>query len=586
MTDPASSTLRGLLRGLRDRTHADVAALAALRAVAARRREIDDLLADLDRQLERVDTAVVMTLVGATGAGKSTLLNALAGRTIAAEGIDRPTTRRPTIYAPPEADLGALLDAVAAAAPEARSDGATHIVRHRSPGPWAGHVLIDAPDLNSIDRAHRNVVAALCDHSDILIVVLHHQSVVEAASVSFLDTFADRRRLVFVLNRSDELTPEARDALLQQARTLAADRFAAPDAPVVAVSARAASGTGQTPEWLALRAVLERLTREPAVLAARRLNALGCAERLARVFDAVRGTVSPELEALREDTTNGLARLALRVGEDVANRINLRRPDLTAVLCFETARRWEGPGGWALRTGGPATLGLGAAGLLLRRHPLSAAAAALGTLAADRIGSARRAARVTDATSLVPTAQDLGAWYADALAAARLRAGRLTGNPEAFELPSLAVIHAGVADTVDAAWTRITDVDVPAAAARGALRILRWPLDLPVYAFLAWMLYRVGVSFVAGTYAGIDFLVNAALLLGAYLLAIRTGVRTALARRARRLAGQLAGRARAVLDDDAAGAAAGTRAQVDSMQATLDRLCALADIWRRELGAP
>jgi ABC-type transport system involved in cytochrome bd biosynthesis fused ATPase/permease subunit len=71
--------------------------VAALRAVSARRGELDRLLGDLDRQMGRVQRAAVITLVGATGAGKSTLLNALAGRRIAQEGIDRPTTRRPVI---------------------------------------------------------------------------------------------------------------------------------------------------------------------------------------------------------------------------------------------------------------------------------------------------------------------------------------------------------------------------------------------------------------------------------------------------------------------------------------------------------
>jgi ATPase subunit of ABC transporter with duplicated ATPase domains len=52
----------------------------------------------------------VITLVGSTGAGKSTLLNALAGRRIAQEGVDRPTTREPVVYAPEDADLGELVD--------------------------------------------------------------------------------------------------------------------------------------------------------------------------------------------------------------------------------------------------------------------------------------------------------------------------------------------------------------------------------------------------------------------------------------------------------------------------------------------
>ena len=106
-----STDLRIQLDRLRSRLHEDLVVVAGLRAVAQRRGELDRLLADLDRQIARVQRAAVITLVGATGAGKSTLLNALAGRRIAQEGIDRPTTRRPVIYAPHDADVSELVDA-------------------------------------------------------------------------------------------------------------------------------------------------------------------------------------------------------------------------------------------------------------------------------------------------------------------------------------------------------------------------------------------------------------------------------------------------------------------------------------------
>ena len=65
--------------------------MRGLTAVEARSTEIEELRADLGRQLERVRSAAVITLVGATGAGKSTLLNALVGKSVAHEGENRPT---------------------------------------------------------------------------------------------------------------------------------------------------------------------------------------------------------------------------------------------------------------------------------------------------------------------------------------------------------------------------------------------------------------------------------------------------------------------------------------------------------------
>ena len=140
----------------------------------------------------RVQQAAVITLVGATGAGKSTMLNALAGRPIAEEGVDRPTTRRPVIYAPRDADLRDLLEGVGEV--DREPDGVAVVRYDAAPeGPWTAQILIDAPDLNSVAAEHRAVVTALAERSDVLLVVLHRQAVVEEASVSFIDAFARRR---------------------------------------------------------------------------------------------------------------------------------------------------------------------------------------------------------------------------------------------------------------------------------------------------------------------------------------------------------------------------------------------------------
>src|SRR5262245_3957965 len=301
-----SSELRSQLDRLRARLRDDLAVVARLRAVAQRRGELDRLLTDLDRQIERVQRAAVITLVGATGAGKSTLLNALAGRRIAREGIDRPSTRRPVIYAPHDADLSEL--AVSEVdRPEGReSEGGPEVVRYdAASGPWTAQVLIDAPDMNSIDEQHRATVTALAERSDVLVVVLHHQSVLEEASVSFVDAFAGRRQLVFVLNRADELTRDARDALLEQIRQLAASRWRAGRAPVLALSARAAQSQPHADGWAEFCRALHDLVRESAITGVRRLNALGTAPRLGSLFAAVRDETAEDLAALPTDAAAG-----------------------------------------------------------------------------------------------------------------------------------------------------------------------------------------------------------------------------------------------------------------------------------------
>ncbi len=155
-----------------DEVARDVEIALGLRALAPQAGVLESLVHELELQRERRRPAAVVCLVGPTGAGKSTLLNALAGREVARAGVDRPTTSIPTAYLPCDLD-----EEVAAGLPAAdRVAYDPDTTRH-----WSGHVLIDAPDVNSVVEAHREAVRELVAHSDVLLVVLHHQAVVEQA---------------------------------------------------------------------------------------------------------------------------------------------------------------------------------------------------------------------------------------------------------------------------------------------------------------------------------------------------------------------------------------------------------------------
>ena len=576
--------LRVTLESLRRRLQEQLAEVAPLRAVSERRPEFDGLLADLDRQIARVQRAAVITLVGATGAGKSTLLNALAGRRIAQEGVDRPTTRQPVIYAPLDADVGELTGEAVAHPDGRESEGAPLVVRYdAASGPWTAQVLIDAPDMNSIDEQHRATVTALAERSDVLVVVLHRQSVLEEASVSFVDAFAGRRHLLFALNRSDELTPEARDALLAQIRRLAAERWQAPDAPVLAISARAAQSQPHAEGWAAFCQALQDLARDHAIRGVRRLNALGTAARLGALFGAVERDAAADLAALPADAAAGFDALGERCAADVAERLALRRADLCELLWGEAARRWDGPGGWALRTGGLAGLGLGAGAAIAARNPLLAVGTAAGALAADQVQRVLRDQRVGDAAALLPSEGEFAGWFAEALSPARVRVARLTGAPDALGLPGPDAARAAAGGAVEEAWARLIHRELPAAAEHSALRYVRWLLDLPVYALAVWVLFQVGRGFVEGTYAGVDFLLSATLLLGAYLFAVRFAVRRALAWRARRLLADVIVRTRRALGTQADAARTAVQHAAATQTTTLHDLAALEPTWRAAL---
>jgi len=580
-SDDGTTRLRATLEGLRARLRENMGEVAVLRAVERRRPEIDRLLLDLDRQVERVHRAAVITLVGSTGAGKSTLLNALAGRRIAQEGMDRPTTREPVVYAPEDADLGELVEGVGGTGPDA--PGVAVARYDASSGPWTAQVLVDAPDMNSIDERNRATVTALAERSDVLVVVLHHQSVLEEASVSFLDAFAGRRHMIFVLNRSDELTPESRDAILEQIRGMAAGRWRAPDAPVLAISARTAQSQPRSEGWAEFCQALQHLVHDGVISGVRRLNALGTATRLGTVFDEVRREAAPDLEALPQDASDGFDRLGERCAEEVGERLALRRADVCELLWAEASRRWDGPGGWAIRTGGLASLGLGASAVLATRNPLAAAGTAAGALAAEQVQRSWREQRLGDAGTLLPTPGEFASWHADSLSQARVRAGRLARSPEALGMPDAEQGRTAAGGAVAEAWSRLVGRDLPAAAEHGLLRRFGWLLDLPVYALGAWVLWKVAEGFLEQRYAGFDFLLSAALLLAAYLFALRFVVRRGLARRARGLLAGVIENARGALGHAAVEARERVHQATGRIASALDELAGLEDAWRAEL---
>lgn len=571
------------LRALREELREEIDRVKDLRAVTLHKAELEILLRDLDGQLLRATRAPVIALVGATGAGKSALLNALVGRPIAVEGIDRPTTWQPVVYAPRDADVAELLGCEGSTAECGGPLPKPKVILYNpAVATWTAEVVIDTPDLNSVVQAHRDTVIALAERSDILIVVLHRQSVVEESPVSFLDRFARRRALILVLNRVDELTDAARAALLEQIRHLADTRWGAQDAPVLALSARAAQQQA-TAEWIEFRRILHRMVRDNALLGIRRHNALGVVDRIAALFANVREEVAPDLDALPVAVAAGLAGMVQRAATEIAQRLVLRRTDVCRLLWAQASERWDGPGGWALRVGGPSALGVGAAALLAGRSPLLATGAAVGGLAAEKVREAVESHRLTGCDGLLPSPNEFAAWYAETMSPARIRAARLVGEPEAVELPSVENAAAVGAELVAETWDLFVRRDLPAAAEQSLLRFFRLALDVPVYALGMWVLYHVAAGFVVGKYVGVDLLTNAALLAAAYLFAVRLTLRRILALRANRLLRNVIARCRTEMTLRFDAFRERVEGNVRIRWAALERLSQLPTAWRGRL---
>ncbi len=568
----SQSLLVRRLEALRATAAEDLERVASLRGIRSRRLELDVLLEDFERQIDRVRRAAVITLVGSTGAGKSSLLNALVGRDLATPGVNRPTTRRPTVFCPRDADIDELLSGL---------PGEPPFVEYYDPSddsPWTEQVLIDAPDVNGPVPEHRAVVAALAERSDVLLCVFHDQSVMEDAAVSFLSEYARRRHLVLLLNRADELSDVARTQLLEQLDENARTLWHLDQPTVLATSAKQARETGTAPGWDELGRVLGELVMGNAggdVLGAvRRRNAVGTARSLEELVRSAREEDRRELEQLDGEVAAGVDRLAAFTADEVAARLRLRRSEFAQLLWGEVGKRWDGPCGWALRSGNLGTLGLGAGALLARRNPLLAAGAAVGGIAAGKVREAVQKTQLSEPTDLLPSRGAFEAEYAQAMTAARGAARVLTGTPEGLPVPAPEDAWDATAAAVADEWNDVFGRDLPDLAESSAHPWVRFGADLPVYALGAFVVWKAGRGFFAepAQYVGVDFLVNVSLLLLAYLFLVRTLIRRYLGFRADRLLGRVIESVRGALGGLGSEASGRVRAATDAMTEALERL--------------
>ncbi|QIK83145.1 GTPase [Sanguibacter sp. HDW7] len=140
----------------------------------------------------------VVALAGSTGSGKSSLLNALAGAEVARPGLLRPTTSQPVAASADGSDPTTLLDWL-----DVRER--THLPES-SPLP-AGIVLLDLPDHDSVEVAHRVRADRLLERADVMVWVTDPQKYADAAlHDDYLRPLAAYGGVaVVVLNHADRL---------------------------------------------------------------------------------------------------------------------------------------------------------------------------------------------------------------------------------------------------------------------------------------------------------------------------------------------------------------------------------------------
>lgn len=193
------------LQGAADEGWIDAAEIRSLEALESH---------GADRLFEAGSTRpLTVGFFGGTGVGKSSLLNRLVGEPVAEVGLERPTSTEVTLYVHeqyPPRNLAELFPIERVHVREHRRDEYRHVV-------W-----IDMPDIDSVERANRELVFEWLPYLDWLIYVVSPERYRDDAGWRVLKDRGHRHHWLFVMNRWDTGIAEQRADF---ARILAVEGF-------------------------------------------------------------------------------------------------------------------------------------------------------------------------------------------------------------------------------------------------------------------------------------------------------------------------------------------------------------------------
>jgi hypothetical protein len=233
-------------------------------------RQLDDYVLP---RLQRMDAPLLAVIGGSTGAGKSTLTNSLIGREVSRSGVLRPTTRAPVLVHHPF-DSGAFLTnrilpdlaRISSEAPEqarpvdvdAPPVTTLRLVPDDRMAP--GLAIIDAPDIDSVVEANRDLAVQLFGAADLWIFVTTAARYADAMPWTMLRQAEERGTSVAVV--LDRVPPEAMNEVRVHLATLLRERGLA-SSPMFTIP-EIEIGDGLLPERLVapLYTWLTRLARD------------------------------------------------------------------------------------------------------------------------------------------------------------------------------------------------------------------------------------------------------------------------------------------------------------------------------------
>jgi energy-coupling factor transporter ATP-binding protein EcfA2 len=179
-------------------------------------------------RLVQLEAPVLAVVGGSTGAGKSTLVNSLIGQVVSEPGVLRPTTRSPVlIHHPDDAEWFAgdrVLPGMARSSGDSpggmEDPGQIRLVAADTIP--RGLAVLDAPDIDSVVEANRDLATQLLAAADLWLFVTTAARYADAVPWEFLQSASDRSTAVaVVLDRApadaiDDITGHLAQMLLER----------------------------------------------------------------------------------------------------------------------------------------------------------------------------------------------------------------------------------------------------------------------------------------------------------------------------------------------------------------------------------